>query len=394
MERYGGPDSRTQHDLKRETALRHSLQNAFNALAIAVLSGWILYIGRGIIVPFVMAAIVVYVILGLARFLDRLPWIGCRLPSWLRHLVAILAIGAALASMVALIVTNASAVAAVIPRYQEQLLGFIQTLAVRIGVQEEPTWTTLRDQVLAQIEFRPLIQTALSSVSQIVGVAAVVFIYAGFLIAERTSIGTKLERVSMDPETVADINAILAEVNDRVGAYLALKTFVNIVLGAISWAMMSVVGVEFAAFWAVLIGLLNYIPYLGSFLGVIFPVVLSALQFADIGSVLLVLVVLTAAQMFVGSVLEPYVMGNSLNLSPTVILLGLAVWSALWGIPGAILSVPIMASLLIVMASFESTRPFAVMLSRNGQVDEAIARNGAPRLATGGTAARPDAFSG
>jgi AI-2 transport protein TqsA len=394
MERHGGIESRAQHELNRQAGLQRSLQNAFNVVALAVLSGWILYIGRGIIVPFVMAAIVVYVILGLAHFLDRLPGIGRHLPSWLRHLVAILAIGAALASIIALIITNASAVAAVIPRYQEQLLGLIQSWAVWIGVQEEPTWTTLRDQVLAAIEFRPLIQTALSSVSQIVGVAAVVFIYSGFLIAERASFGTKLERVSKDPETVADINAIIAEVNDRVGAYLALKTFVNIVLGAISWAMMSVVGVEFAAFWAVLIGLLNYIPYLGSFLGVIFPVVLSVLQFGDVGAVLLVLVVLTLAQMFVGSILEPYVMGNSLNLSPTVILLGLALWSALWGIPGAILSVPIMASLLIVMASFESTRPFAIMLSRNGQVGEAIARDKTSVLARGNTITRPDALSG
>ncbi len=374
MERDSGSDSAITAELTRQKAVRRSLQNAFNAMAIAIMAGFLLYIGRSIIVPIVMAAIVVYVIVGLAHYLDRLPVLGRYLPGWLRQLVAVFAIGAAIASMIALIITNASSVAAVIPRYQEQLLSLIQSAAVHLGVQEEPTWTTLRDQVLAEIEFRPLIQTTLSSVSQIVAVAAVVFIYAGFLLSERVTFGTKISRLSSDPETVAEINAILAEVNDRVGAYLALKTFVNIVLGAISWVMMSVVGVEFAAFWAVLIGLLNYIPYVGSFIGVLFPVVLSAMQFGDIGTVLLVLLVLSAAQMFVGSILEPYIMGNSLNLSPTVILLGLAIWSALWGIPGAILSVPIMASLVIVLASFQSTRPFAVMLSRNGQVGEAIER--------------------
>ncbi len=374
MERQDGPDSGATAELTRQDALRRSLQNAFNAVALAIMSGWVLYVGRGIIVPFVMAAIVVYVIVALAHYLDRVPVLGRVLPGWGRNLLAILAIGAALGAIISLIITNAGAVAAVIPRYQDQLLDLVQRVAVRLGVQEEPTWTTLRDHVLAGIELRPLIQTTLSSASQIVAVAAVVFIYVGFLLAERATFGTKLGRLSRDPATVAEINAILAEVNDRVGAYLALKTFVNIVLGLISYVMMSLVGVEFAAFWAVLISLLNYIPYLGSFVGVLFPVVLSAMQFGDAGSVILVLVVLSLAQMFVGSVLEPYVMGNSLNLSPTVILLGLAVWSALWGIPGAILSVPIMASLVIVLSSFESTRPVAVMLSRNGRVEEAISR--------------------
>ncbi|MEM8569486.1 MAG: AI-2E family transporter [Pseudomonadota bacterium] len=355
-------------ETKRKTALQGSLQNAFYAMGLALMGGWLLYIGRGIIVPFVLAAIVAYVIVGLAHFLSRVPWIGAHVPSWLRNLASMLAIGLVIASLVSLIVTNANAVAAVIPRYQDQLLSLIQTIAILFGVQEEQTWTTLRDQILAQIEFRPLIQTALSSMTQVLAVTAVVFIYCGFLLAERATFGAKLDRVSRDPETTADINAILSEVNERIGTYLALKTFVNIVLGLISWIMMSLVGVEFAAFWAVLIGLLNYIPYLGSFVGVFFPVVLSAMQFGDIGAVLLVLIVLSAAQIFVGSILEPYVMGNSLNLSPTVILLGLAIWSALWGVAGAILSVPIMASLVIVLASFEGTRPMAVMLSRNGQV--------------------------
>lgn len=372
MERQDGTNS----ELTRQAALRQSVQAAFHVLALAIMSGWILYMGRGIIVPFVMAIIVAYVILGLAQALERVPVVGHHLPGWLRQLIAMLVIGAALATMVSLIITNVNQVAAVVPRYQDRLLGIVQAVVVRFGVEEEPTWTTLRDQVLNQIEIRPLISTAVSSVSQIVTLAVVVFIYSGFLIAEHASFGVKLRRAVQDPATQKGVRAIIAEVNDRIGRYLGLKTFVNIVLGAISWAMMTIVGVEFAAFWAILIGLLNYIPYFGSFVGVLFPVLLSALQFPDLGNVILVLVVLTSAQMFVGNILEPYVMGNSLNLSPTMILLGLAFWTALWGIPGAILSVPIMASLLIVLASFRSTRPVAVMLSRNGRVGDPIQLRG------------------
>lgn len=368
MERGRGSES----ELNRQTALRASLQNAFYALALAVLGGWVIYIGRGIIVPFVMAIIVVYVIIGLSKFLSRLPLIGEHIPSWLRHVASVLVIGAIIAILVSLIVTNAGQVSESLPRYRDRLLEIIQSGAVLFGVEEEPTWTTVRDQVLGQIELRPLISATVSSVTQILTVAFIVFVYSGFLLAERATFHHKFGHLSDDPRTVANLRAILAQVSDRIGQYLALKTFVNVVLGVISWAMMTIVGVEFAAFWAVLIGLLNFIPYVGSFMGVLFPVLLSALQFGDFGTVVLVLVVLTSAQIFVGNLLEPYVMGNSLNLSPSVILLGLATWSALWGVAGAILSVPIMASLIIVLASFRSTRFVAVLLSRNGQIGDPI----------------------
>ncbi len=355
-----------------------TLQNAFHALALVLMGGWLLWAGRGIIVPFVMGVMVVYVIIGLAESLEHIPRIGPRLPRLVRHLVSIVVIGIVLAAIVLLLISNINQVAAVVPKYQDRLLGIIQSLAVRLHVQAEPSWTTLRDDVLNRIDLGGLIGRGVASLSQIVAVTVVVFIYAGFLLAEWAGFGAKLRGLAGDVDRRAEISHLMAEINLRIGQYLALKTLVNVVLGLASWVVMSLVGVEFAAFWAVLIGLLNYIPYLGSFMGVFFPVFLSLLQFPDLGSVVLVLVVLTVIQMLVGSVLEPYIMGNSLNLSPTVILLGLAVWSTLWGIPGAILSVPIMASIVIVLASFSSTRPVAVLLSRNGRVVEPISAGQTP----------------
>jgi predicted PurR-regulated permease PerM len=126
--------------------------------------------------------------------------------------------------------------------------------------------------------------------------------------------------------------------------------------------------VDFAVFWAALAGLLNYVPYIGSVLGVAFPVAFATMQFADPGAVIAVLLSLAAAQFFIGFFLDQYLMGNSLNLSPFVILVSLAAWSALWGVPGAFLAVPITACLALVFAEFEGTRPVAILLSRNGEV--------------------------
>jgi predicted PurR-regulated permease PerM len=147
-----------------------------------------------------------------------------------------------------------------------------------------------------------------------------------------------------------------------------MKSLINIVLGTVSYLILRFVGVDFAGFWAILIGLFNYIPYVGSFIGVFFPVTLAIVQFGALGPVLGLLAALSAAQMTVGNLVEPWLMGTSLNLSPLVILVSLVVWTARWGVAGAILSVPILAILVIVLSAFDGTRPLAVLLSRDGDI--------------------------
>ncbi|MEX0957828.1 MAG: AI-2E family transporter [Burkholderiales bacterium] len=78
----------------------------------------------------------------------------------------------------------------------------------------------------------------------------------------------------------------------------------------------------------------------------------------------------TATQSVIGNFLDPYLLGNQRNLSPFGILASLAIWSSLWGIPGAFLAVPITAVLVIILSGFSGTRPIAVLLSRNGMVGE------------------------
>ena len=114
--------------------------------------------------------------------------------------------------------------------------------------------------------------------------------------------------------------------------------------------------------------MLNYVPYIGSFLSVFLPAVFAILQFGNLNSVLAVMVPLSIVQFANGNFLDPYLMGNSLNLSPFVILVSLTVWSALWGIPGAFLAVPMTAVMVMIFAEFPGTRPFAVLLSRKGDV--------------------------
>jgi predicted PurR-regulated permease PerM len=128
------------------------------------------------------------------------------------------------------------------------------------------------------------------------------------------------------------------------------------------------VGVDFASFWAVLIFLLNFIPTIGSIIATAFPSLLALVQFETAGPFFITISILTAIQFSIGSLIEPKLMGNRLNLSPLVILLSLGLWGSIWGIPGMFLCVPITVIIMIICAYFPETRPIAVALSGNGEL--------------------------
>lgn len=335
---------------------------------LALIIGWVLHIGQDIFIPIIFSVLVGFVIIGMTRMLAKVPVLGPRLSIQMRYIVAALIMAVGLVSVVWLLFANVGRAVALAPQYQDSLLNSIQNLAVTLGLESEPSWKSLRQQFLAQVSIQRLVGGTLGSVLSIVATLIVVFLYVAFLLVEQRSFAAKIKNISDDPGQVAFIRQMITNVNGKIGTYLALKTLLSVVLGILSWAIMAFFGMEFAVFWGVLIALLNYVPYIGSFLSVFLPAVFAILQFGNLNSVLAVMVPLSIVQFANGNFLDPYLMGNSLNLSPFVILVSLTVWSALWGIPGAFLAVPMTAVMVMIFAEFPGTRPFAVLLSRKGDV--------------------------
>lgn len=360
--RAQGPGSQVQ------SLMNTRFQSLVLGAVLAVIVGWVLFIGRDVWVPVVFGAVVVYVIVGLTHALGRAPAVGRVMPLQLRYVLSILIIGFAVLALGMLVINHKDKVIALAPLYQETLLAAIQKVAVWLSIETEPTWATLRQDMLARINLQMLLGSVVVSVSSITASLMVVLLYAVFLLVEQHSFANKIAQLSDDPRHVARISAVIGNINRRIGSYLALKTFVSILLGVVSWLIMASFGLEFAVFWAVLIGFLNFIPYLGSVLGVLFPAVMAIVQFNDAATIASLLMALALAQFLIGNFLDPYVMGNSLNLSPFTILVSLAVWSELWGLAGAFLAVPIAAIMVIVLSEFPGSRPIAVLLSRDGRL--------------------------
>ncbi|HEY9039639.1 MAG TPA: AI-2E family transporter [Roseovarius sp.] len=333
-----------------------------NAALLMVLAGFLLLVGKPVLLPILAAVIAVYVLISASEALRRVPLIG-RLPPAMRRLLVLMAFTLVVMLLLGVVIDTISRILREASVYQSNIERLVAQGAELLGVDERPDWRTIRDATFGRLSVQTLINTALFNITDIGASVFLVIVYSAFLLSERGGFAVKLSAAMRDPEGAARTEAMIRDINDRIGDYLAIKTLINAILGAVSFVILWALDVDFAIFWALVIALLNYIPYFGSLVGVAFPVGLSIVQFGDLWWTLLLAFLLTVAQMIVGNVVEPRLIGRRVNLSPLVVLVSLAVWGALWGLAGALLAVPLTSILSIVFSSFEPTRPIAILMS-------------------------------
>jgi len=136
------------------------------------------------------------------------------------------------------------------------------------------------------------------------------------------------------------------------------------VTAVLVYLVLLVMHVDFPLTWAAFTFLLNFIPTVGSIIATVPPVLLALIKCygESFWPAAIVLTLLLLIQQTMGSLVEPKLMGDKLNLSPVVILLSLVFWGWLWGITGALLSVPIAAAMKIVCENIEALKPISVLM--------------------------------
>jgi predicted PurR-regulated permease PerM len=292
-----------------------------------------------------------------------------RAPPILLRVLVLLAFSVAVLAFAVVVAGTVRDIGAVLPVCQQNIDGMMQTLAQRFDLETQALWSEIRAVTLDRVDPQQLVLATLGGFASVGITVFLVVVYAGFLIAERGALPTKISAALTDAESAAKTLRVVTDINNQISQYLAVKTLINLILGMISLSILWLLDVDFALFCAMAIALLNYIPYVGSYLGVAFPVILSLGQFASLQTTLILLALLVAAQIWVGSVLEPRWIGRQLNMSPFVVLVALSVWGALWGIPGAILAIPMTSILIIVTSNFDATRFIAVLLSERSTAE-------------------------
>ncbi|WP_172298223.1 AI-2E family transporter [Pseudoruegeria sp. HB172150] len=341
--------------------------NLVLAVLLVIAVGWLLYVGQNILLPILTAVIAVYIIVTAADALGRLPVLRV-LPIFVLRLLILAGFIIAILAFAVVIAATVRDIVEVAPAYQANLQNLVQQVSGRFDVDSQQLWDEFRDVTIGQISLQTVLLSVLGGFTSVGASVFLVIIYAAFLIGERGGFSQKIMAAMGDEERGRTTLAMITDMNRKIGDYLAIKTLINIILGVLSYAVLWSLDVDFALFWAVTIALFNYIPYVGSYIGVAMPVILSLAQFASIPMTLLLTALLTVMQVFVGNYLDPMLVGRQMNMSPFVVMVALSVWATLWGIPGAILAVPLTSVLAIILSSFDSTRFVAVLLAE--RIDE------------------------
>jgi predicted PurR-regulated permease PerM len=333
-------------------------------LLLTVLLGFVLYVCASILQPLFIAGLLVYLVLPVHRRL--VTW---RVPSAIAYLLIVITVLGAFWFIGAMAYRNFAELSSERLSEYEEKLDVLARRALRglPFVAPDPSNWHVRNLLTFDIgpdsRVRSVLRAAVGNFLEFLTATFVVLIYLVFLIAERVSLPGRLAR-AFGQARAAAILTVIETINRAVHDYIALKTFVSALQGFLSFAVLAIFGVDFAVMWGVVIFLFNFIPYIGSFVAVSLPIVLSILQYAEQPwKPLLITLSLLLIQRIVDNFIEPRLTGQKLGVSPLIVLLSLAFWGWLWGIVGMILAVPLTVIGKIILANIHDTKSLAILMS-------------------------------
>jgi len=144
---------------------------------------------------------------------------------------------------------------------------------------------------------------------------------------------------------------------------------VNLVEGVVVTGAMYLIGMPNAPLWGALVALLEFIPYLGAAAMVVILTVAGLATFDNVGHGLLVPGAFLAINVLQANIVTPLLLGNRLRLNPVALLVSIAFWFWIWGIAGAFIAVPLLATFKILCDHIETLAPIGEFLGQRHETE-------------------------
>ncbi|MBN2447720.1 MAG: AI-2E family transporter [Phycisphaerae bacterium] len=234
-----------------------------------------------------------------------------------------------------------------------------------LGVPE-PSWSEMRGSGNGSPV--PTAMRALGlTASTLTAIVLILFLML-LMLTEADNWHRKFTAVSQD-NSDRDLREIARSVGQKFRTYFITRVLLGAITAAlyVGWLMMF--GVDYLLLWGLLAVLLNFIPTVGSIIAGLLPVAYVVVQ-RDAGTAAIVGTGILVIEQVMGNLVDPLVLGRRIAISPLVVLVSLGFWSIVWGIPGAILAVPLTFLIILVMAHFEALKPAALLLTDKTSFEE------------------------
>ncbi len=194
------------------------------------------------------------------------------------------------------------------------------------------------------------------------GTYLLTFIYVFFMLNYRHRFRSFLLRLFPD-EKESDVHQIVAESANVVQQYLISKLILIGLLAIIYSIGLGVSGVSNFVLVSIIAALFTMIPYLGNVIGFALALGFGYLTSGEMGVLIGIVITFSVAQFLESYVLQPFIVGNKVDVHPFFVILAVIVGNALWGIIGMILSIPVLAIITIVFLRVPALEPFGYLFS-------------------------------
>ena len=321
------------------------------ATLIIIIAG-VIY-AKDIISPFLLALFISIVCAQPISWLEKK-----RIPRWLALIIVILGLIILFSGFAFLIGGTVSSFSSNVSKYETTLTAisnsFIQFLNEK-GLKIRPDEVSNFFQPARILEFTA---SAVNGLINMMGNTFLTFLIILFTLTELKSFPVKAKAIlSGSDESISYFSTILKNIRH----YLGIKTLVCLSTGILIYIAMLIIGVDYPLLWALIAGLMNYIPNIGSIIAAV-PAVLMALVQFGLGGALWTLGSFLLVNNILGNFIEPKIMGKGLGLSTLVVFLSLLFWGFILGTMGMFLSVPLTMTIKIILEQNERTRWIAILL--------------------------------
>ncbi len=341
------------------------VQMTSHALIIFSIVVIILYLGRSLIIPLIFG-IILWLLMRKIRSLFYKIGLGDKwFPKWLKTIFS----SAILFSMVwgigFIFEENIQVLIKYYDVYNTNFTAILQDFDSLSSYKIEDIINSFNSN-----EFiNKYISSVITSLQAIISNVIIVLIYMLFIIMEESSFKNKVKAMFPDQEAYDERILVIRRIEKAITNYLGIKSLIALISSSIAYSIFTLAGLNAPFLWALLVFVFSFIPFFGVLISSFLPALFAIIQFGGYSESLIILLSVGSIQFIAGNIIEPKIMGNTMNVSPIVVILSLGFWGFIWGLPGMFLSVPITVIMVIIFSKFRSTRGIAIILSEKGEID-------------------------
>ena len=197
-------------------------------------------------------------------------------------------------------------------------------------------------------------------VKSVLGVATGIFdvfvtiVVSVYILLQRGAIVKFFEKLGLaifDENTCRQIGKYVDSSNRVFFKFISGQLIDAIIVGILVTIAMSIIGVKYAALLGFMIGLFNIIPYFGAIIAVVISVIITIIT-GGLSQAIIMAIVVIVLQQIDSNIINPKIIGNSLEISPLLVIFAVTVGGAYFGVLGMFLSVPVIAVLKIIINDY------------------------------------------